>query len=271
MNAAQYVIKPKKRTALRSYIGKLYFRYKRHITWLISNSNYAKIINDVTYTHNVKLHQSILLRPLANVDMQLQYNKIINLGIAIQCLNKVVILPGQTLSLWKLIGNPTTRKGYLDGLTLSNGHVTNGTGGGLCQLGNLVYWLALHTPLTVTERWRHSYDVFPDVHRSIPFACGATLAYNYIDLQLKNETSHHFQLNLWLDDVYLHGSFVCNLPLHSTYEIHETDHCFTQQWWGGYTRHNKIWKTITNLITGEVTTELIAVNNAIMMYNPLLH
>uniref|UniRef100_UPI004049B627 hypothetical protein n=1 Tax=Fluviicola sp. TaxID=1917219 RepID=UPI004049B627 len=54
------------------------------------------------------------------------------------------------------------------------------------------------------------------------------------------------------------------------YEVVETDHSFQQQWWGGYTRHNRIWKKITNLTTHEVTEELVAENNAIMMYSPLL-
>ena len=46
------------------------------------------------------------------------------------------------------------------------------TGGGLCQLSNLIYWMTLHTPLTITERYRHSYDVFPDSNRTQPFGSG---------------------------------------------------------------------------------------------------
>ncbi len=45
---------------------------------------------------------------------------------------------------------------------------------------------------------------------------------------------------------------------------------FKQQWWGGYTRHNKIWKRIKSLIDNNTTEELVTENNAIMMYNPLL-
>nr|WP_241774663.1 MULTISPECIES: VanW family protein [Lysinibacillus] len=32
------------------------------------------------------------------------------------------------------------------------GEVKTGIGGGICQLANLLYWMALHTPLIVTER-----------------------------------------------------------------------------------------------------------------------
>jgi vancomycin resistance protein VanW len=155
-------------------------------------------------------------------------------------------------------------------MMIHNGKVATGIGGGLCQLGNLIYWMALHSPLTIKERWRHSFDVFPDVNRTIPFACGATLAYNYIDLQLENRTDITFKINLWLDDEYLHGTLLADFPPENTYEIIETDQRFELQWWGGYTRHNRIFKRITNIATGSVSEELVSENNAIMMYNPTL-
>jgi vancomycin resistance protein VanW len=158
----------------------------------------------------------------------------------------------------------------LEGLVLHNGQILRGTGGGLCQLGNLLYWMFLHSPLTIKERWRHGYDVFPDISRTIPFACGATLSYNYVDLQIKNNTPQSFKINLWLDDNYLNGELLCSEELTNNYEIFETDHLIKQQWWGGYTRHNKIWKKISNKENGKETLELITENHAIMMYNPLI-
>jgi len=87
---------------------------------------------------------------------------------------------------------------------LNQGRVDKGTGDGLCQLGNLLFWIFARSPLLVLERHRHGFDVFPDVNRKVPFGAGATLAYNYIDLQAKNETANQFQIKLWLDDEYLH-------------------------------------------------------------------
>ena len=155
-------------------------------------------------------------------------------------------------------------------MVLENGRIAQGIGGGLCQLGNLLYWMALHTPLTITERWRHSYDVFPDINRTIPFACGATLAYNYVDLQITNNTQNNFQINLWLDDAYLNGEILSDTSIQEHYEIFETDHLMTQQWWGGYARHNKIWRKTTHIKDQNTTEELITENHAIMMYSPLL-
>ena len=54
----------------------------------------------------------------------------------------------------------------------------------------------LHTPLTVTERWRHGYDVFPDSNRTQPFGSGATCFYNYMDLMVRNDTPDTWRLVL---------------------------------------------------------------------------
>ncbi len=266
----QQVDKPEYRSDLRKILGKEYFILKRRMVWLFGDYNFAKVDTNIKYENSLILHKSLLLRPLKDVEMYLQRNKVTNLSIAIRHIDKVVIKPGQTFSIWRLVGRPSKSKGYLEGMTLHNGKISKNTGGGLCQLGNLIYWMALHTPLTIKERWRHSYDVFPDVNRTIPFACGATLAYNYIDLQLENNTDYEFQINLWLDNEYLNGEITCNRNLNSKYEIYELDHCIKQQWWGGYTRHNKIWKKITSLKDDNITEEFVTENNAIMMYFPFL-
>ncbi len=265
-----HVQQPKYRSSLRKKLGKFYFQGKRKIKWFFYARHFAKVRKETDFQHLIIQHQSILLRQLKDVDMYLQHNKITNLRLAAEKINGVVIRPGEIFSIWKLVGKPTKGKGFLEGMTLESGKISTGIGGGLCQLGNLIYWLALHSPLSIHERWRHGYDVFPDVNRTIPFACGATLSYNYIDLQLKNETEQSFQINIWLDEKYLLGELRCEHDLEENYEIFETDHRFEHQFWGGYTRHNKIWKRITKVATQESKEELVAENNAIMMYNPLL-
>lgn len=211
----------------------------------------------------------MILRPLKDVDMYLQENKRTNLRLAVAKLNYTVIKPGETFSLWKQVGRPTKAKGYLDGLILNQGKVDKGTGGGLCQLGNLLFWMFAHSPLSITERHRHGFDVFPDVNRTVPFGAGATLAYNYIDLQVKNETDNTFQIVLWLDDEYLHGELISVEKLNSDFRIEEENHLMKQQMWGGYSRHNQIVKVEIDENNMETRTLLVE-NHAIMMYNPFL-
>lgn len=264
------VAKPEARSYWRNLAGREYFILKRRLQWLSNACNYAAPKVGATLKNSIFQHRSFLLRPLQNVEMYLQHNKVTNLRLAIEPINGVVIEPGQTFSLWRLVGRPTAAKGYLEGLVLSNGRIEKGIGGGLCQLGNLLYWMALHSPLTITERYRHGFDVFPDIDRRIPFACGATLAYNYIDLQLRNDTKDVFQIDLWLDDEYLNGEIRSDRESECEYEVFETDHLIKMQPWGRYTRHNRIWQRQTSKIDGLTSEKLITENHAIMMYNPLL-
>lgn len=268
---SKLVNKPNKRSYLRSVVGREYYTLRRRLRWLANSRSFAKRDPAVDLEHSIFRHRSFILRPLRDVEMYLQHNKITNLRLAIAPINGVVIKPGETFSIWQMVGRPTAKRGFLEGLVLHNGKIEKGVGGGLCQLGNLLYWIALHSPLTIAERYRHGFDVFPDINRSIPFACGATLAYNYIDLQLRNDTSDTFQLTLWIDDEYLNGELLSNRPQEFEYKVFETDHLIKMQPWGGYTRHNRIWQKRTSLIDGMTDERLVTENHAIMMYNPLLN
>ena len=264
------VPKPNKRSNLRNILGREFYTLKRQLKWLQMSRQFAKPDAIVKLEHPIMRHRSMMLRPLRDVEMYLQHNKITNLRLAIAPINGMVIRPGETFSIWQRVGRPTAGRGFLEGLVLHNGRIEKGIGGGLCQLGNLLYWMALHSPLTITERYRHGFDVFPDINRTIPFACGATLAYNYIDLQLRNDTTDTFQINLWIDEEYLNGEIMSDRASEFEYKIFETDHLIKMQPWGGYTRHNRIWRRETSLIDGLMSETLVTENHAIMMYNPLL-
>lgn len=262
--------KPVNRSPLRMFLGMNYFRMKRYFDWTFGGKKYAVQKDRHPFIHTVFQHQTPLLRRLKNVDMHLQYNKIKNLTLAAAKLNGIVINPGETFSYWRLIGKPTSRKGYLDGMVLFQGKVTAGVGGGLCQLSNLIYWMTLHTPLTVTERYRHSYDVFPDSNRNQPFGSGATCFYNYLDLQIRNDTNQTYQLLVSLTDTHLAGEWRAELPPTRTYEVYEKEHWITGGYWGGYVRHNTIHRRVFAMDKTRVNDEFITENHAFMMYEPLL-
>lgn len=262
------IVEPIVRSSFRRRLGKEVYCLKRKFQWRFGTTKWTSIGSDSNYPHLVFHHQSLILRPLKDVDMQLQQNKRYNLKIAISHLNQMCILPGQTFSIWKNVGRPTARKGYLPGLVLQQGKITQGTGGGLCQLGNLLTWIIAHSPLTITERFRHSYDVFPDVNRKVPFGAGSTLSYNYVDFQFKNTTDYSFCLKLWMDETHLHGALYSNEPIETTFRVKERDHIMKQQMWGGYSRHNRIVQLATT--NGCTVENELFVNHAIMMYNPFL-
>lgn len=261
--------KPIKRSKLRQVFGKEYYIFKRKIDWYFGRKKWANISTNKMTDFVVFEHKSLILRPLLGVDMQLQKNKRTNLELAIKHLNGIEIKPGETFSIWKNVGRPTQRKGYLTGLVLKQGKIAEDIGGGLCQLGNLLFWMFAHSPLKITERYRHGFDVFPGVNRKVPFGAGATLSYNHVDLQVYNSTTLSFFIELKVDETHLIGRLFSSEPLKETFKIEERNHLIEQQFWGGYSRHNQIYKITTNL-EGEGKEELLVENNAIMMYNPYL-
>ncbi|MDU5144432.1 MAG: VanW family protein [Paenibacillus dendritiformis] len=264
------ITRPKPRSKLRITLGMMYFRGKRHLKWIFGRTRYAGQQQTELLPYEIFRHETPVYRNLPRVDRWLQDNKKINLQIALKKLNGIVIHPGETFSYWKLIGKPTRRKGYVDGMVLFYGGFKTGIGGGLCQLSNLIYWTALHTPLQVTERHRHSYDVFPDSNRTQPFGSGATCVYNYLDLQIYNPTEEPYQLQLALEKDRLIGRWRSAAPQKYRYEIVEKGHRITQEHWGGYVRHNQIFRRQFNRHGEKISEQLAAENHALMMYAPLL-
>jgi vancomycin resistance protein VanW len=215
-------------------------------------------------------HHTPLIRTLAGVDPALQHGKVVNLRLAVDRLDGVVLKPGETLSFWRLVGPPRARRGFVDGVVLDHGRLGAGVGGGLCQLTNLVFWMTLHTPLEVRERWRHSYDVFPDSGRSQPFGSGATCAWPALDLQIANPTGMSFRLGLAVGETDLVGERTCETPPQTAYAVEERHHRFTHQVPGVYVRHNELWRIERCIRDGSVEERMIAENHALVMYEPFL-
>lgn len=263
-------MRPKSRSQARIVLGAAFFTLRRYWHWYLGKNKYAETQAKTLFPRVIIQHKTPLLRKLKDVDMWLQYNKVINLKIAIGKLDGIIVNPEETFSYWKLIGKPTRKKGYVPGMVLSKGRFITGIGGGLCQLSNLIYWITLHTPLTITERYRHGYDVFPDSNRTQPFGSGATCSYNYIDLQIKNETDQPYQLHLYLTEKNLVGQWRALRDIGISYSVYEKEHFITHEYWGDYIRHNTIFRKVYNARGEEIADEFVTENHAIMMYQPLL-
>ena len=261
---------PIPRSWLRLRLGKAYYSGRRHLLWLSPRFHWARRrqaerLPCVQFSHTTPLY-----RHLRGEEQELQENKVVNLRLATARLDGLILYPGETFSYWKLIGKPTRRKGYRDGMVLFLGRIGSDVGGGLCQLSNLIFWMTLHTPLTVVERYRHSHDVFPDAHRTQPFGSGATCAYPHRDLMLRNGTERPFQLRVWVGEETLEGEWRAPAPPAVRYEILERNHRMDQAAWGGYVRHNELYRRIWDLEGRLLGEEFLFANDAIMMYSPLL-
>lgn len=205
------------------------------------NFKIARQKKEIIYDKIVARHQSVLIRQLGDSEMRLQEQKVTNLRMAAKSLNGLIIKPGEIFSLWEAIGKPTKARGYVGGMLLSNGRVMEGIGGGLCQLSNLLFWLFMHAPIEVIERYHHSMDVFPDSGRTLPFGSGATIHYNSVDLKIKNISKVPWQIKIWVTDKYLKVQLLALEHLETKFHIKEENHFFVKSQ-NKYYRYNELWR-----------------------------
>ncbi len=244
-----------------------YHRMRRRIEWQKDRSRFARR-QEGQLPYLVKCHSSRLIKALGNSGMQLQLNKVVNLGIVAPLIDGVRIAPGEVFSFCRLVGKPTLKRGFLRGMELSMGKARSGVGGGICQMANLLNWLVLHSPLTVTERSAHSFDPFPDQNRSIPFGTGCAVFYNYVDFCFRNDTAETFQLKIRLTATDLRGELRSDREIGETYKIHEQNHRFLRRG-GEFFRSNEIWRRVMERKTGRhLRDEKVKENFVRVMYVP---
>ena len=264
-----------KKRRLFCEISPLTYRLSRRrgiiVRWLndlLSGKKFARTKSDQLLPVVVYRHSSLIRRKLGNTEMELQENKAINLSIAAPKVNGIMIYPGETFSFWKLVGPDSEKRGYREGLTISSGRPSRGTGGGLCQLTNLIHWMILHSELSIIEHHHHDgIDLFPDFNRQIPFGTGTSIVYNYLDYRFVNPTNRTYQLLVWTDGEYLRGELRSDFPQDRSFHIHVENEFFSQESDGVY-RNGIVYRDIIDRRTGNcLSREILRRNHARVMYD----
>lgn len=104
-----------------------------------------------------------------------------NLRLACQKINDKVILPGETFSYNKTLGERTYSAGYKDAKVYENGQVVDGIGGGICQISSTLYNSVLMSNMDIVERRNHQF-----VTSYTPAGRDATVVYGQTDFRFKN-------------------------------------------------------------------------------------
>lgn len=231
-----------------------------------SGEKFAREINTLPLPAIVKSHTSSILRRLEGVDMELQRNKAVNLRLACAKINGIIIRPGETFSFWRLVGEPGEKQGYREGLVINAGKLGRGTGGGLCQLANLIHWLVLNSPLTVTELVHHSDALFPDSGRRVPFGTGTSVFYKNVDYRFRNTTDRDVQLLVWVDENELCGELRATEPFPYKYRITEENQGYIEED-GVFYRVSKVFRLTLDRERHVLRRELVLDNHSKVMYD----
>ncbi|WP_312091947.1 glycopeptide resistance accessory protein VanW [Aminipila sp.] len=138
-------------------------------------------------------------------DLVYQENKVFNLKLAAITVDNMLIRPGETFSFSRATRYADRETPYKDGLVVVNGKLTTAPGGGMCQLTNLLFWVFLHSPLTIVERHGHRIKDFPESPSDAPIGVDATISEGWLDLKVRNDTEKAFQINIDFDDERIIG------------------------------------------------------------------
>ena len=240
---------------------------KRHIRNLRSKESFAvehltKLLPTVVVENS-----SQMIKTGKGIDPVLQHNKADNIRLSAAALDKLVIHPGETFSFWKTVGRTTKRKGYKDGRVIEGNALKPGIGGGLCNLGNSLHLLILHSPLDVTEFHNHSDALAPDHGKRVPFATGTSISYNNIDYRFQNNTDQDFQLHIFCEGDVLRAQLLCEREIPTWYRLVEEGHRFQKEG-EKYYRVSKIYRETLDKQTNKVLEKkLVLDNHSEVMYD----
>jgi hypothetical protein len=126
-------------------------------------------------------------------ERDLQQGKVQNLRCAARRLHEVYVPANMPFSFWKQVGRATRRRGFGHGRLLREGCLMPAVGGGLCQLSNALYDVALQAGLKILERHAHS-QIIPGSATAL--GRDATVAWNYIDLRFRSAFDYLWEVRL---------------------------------------------------------------------------
>ena len=116
-------------------------------------------------------------------------NRVTNLELASEKIDGTIILPGETFSYNKIVGERTIAKGYKEAAVYSGGKVVDGIGGGICQLSSTLYNAVIYANLEITERSNHRF-----LTSYVTAGRDATVSWGTIDFCFKNTRSYPIKI-----------------------------------------------------------------------------
>ena len=126
-----------------------------------------------------------------------------NMKIAMESCSGSIIEPGEIWSFNDCTGDSNLESnGYKSANVISEGKVTQGIGGGICQSSSTIYNAAILANMGVVERYPHKWASY-----YVPTGLDATIDYPNLDLKLENTSSFQMFLECKVTGSTLHATF----------------------------------------------------------------
>jgi Uncharacterized vancomycin resistance protein len=109
-------------------------------------------------------------------------NRSHNIALAAKAISNTVVFPGETFSFNRTVGPRTVEKGYLSAAVIVRGELSEGVGGGICQVSSTLFNATDSAGLKIVQRYSHS--------RHVPYVMpgrDATVSWDGPDFVFRNE------------------------------------------------------------------------------------
>ncbi len=154
---------------------------------------------DPVYVVKNSLLPQVVSQDLKEIDRNLGFfttnldnttsNRSYNISLSAQYLDGTVVMPGEVFSFNNQVGPRTLENGFKRAPQIVGGRLTQGAGGGVCQMATTLYNAALRAGLEIVERSHHSSPV-----SYVPVGRDATVFDDQLDLKIKNNLFHPIAL-----------------------------------------------------------------------------
>lgn len=145
-----------------------------------------------------------------------------NLILACKAIDGKILLPGDTFSFNRTVGERTEAKGYRP----ATAYVTGGAskpeiGGGVCQVASSIYYACLLADLKVVERTPHMFAV-----TYVPMGMDTTIYWGSLDYKFQNNTPYPLRIDASVSGGEVHitlmGTEWKDYTVKMSYEVLET-------------------------------------------------
>lgn len=118
-----------------------------------------------------------------------------NLRLAANKIDGTVVMPGEIFSYNKVVGKRTIAAGYKEAAIYQDGGVTNGLGGGICQISTTLYNAAIEAGMLIEQRRNHMFvPSYADAGKD------ATVVWGSIDFKFENRRDYPIKVEASVSD-----------------------------------------------------------------------
>ena len=151
------------------------------------------------------------------------YNRTNNLKLACAEINGTILLPGETFSFNKVVGERTEAKGYKEAIVYAGGGESKPeVGGGVCQVASSIYYATLQADLKTVQRAAHMFLV-----DYVPPGMDATIYWGQLDFKFENSSPYPIKIEASVSDGKVHikllGTEWKDYTVKLTYDILEKE------------------------------------------------